>query len=57
MTVTRWKKSRLSAEQTDCVQLAHTLDQVRDTKNPDGPALIASVPSLLELIKNGWPHR
>jgi hypothetical protein len=33
MTEIRWKKARASAEQTDCVELAHTLDAVRDSKN------------------------
>ena len=33
MSEIRWKKSSLSAEQTDCVELAHTLDAVRDSKN------------------------
>lgn len=33
MTHTRWRKSSHSGNQTDCVELAHTLDAVRDSKN------------------------
>lgn len=35
----RFKKSRRSA-QTNCVEVAHTLRVVRDSKNPAGPALL-----------------
>lgn len=35
----RFKKSRRSAGQSACVEVAHTLLVVRDSKNPTGPAL------------------
>lgn len=35
----RWRKSSYSGNQGNCVELAHTLDAVRDSKNPTGPAL------------------
>ena len=30
----RWRRSSHSASGSDCVELAHTLDAVRDSKNP-----------------------
>lgn len=35
----RWKKSSRSGQETDCVELSHTGDAVRDSKNPAGPIL------------------
>lgn len=51
MTRVRWKKATSSAEQTDCIELAHTLGAVRDSKNPHGPMLRVDVSALLEAIK------
>ncbi|WP_261570953.1 DUF397 domain-containing protein [Frankia gtarii] len=36
-----WRKSSYSATQTNCVEVSQTpgLIRVRDSKNPDGPAL------------------
>jgi Domain of unknown function (DUF397) len=49
----RWRKSSYSSTDTDCVELAHTLDVARDSKNPNGPALRANIPALLDAIKDG----
>jgi len=49
---TRWKKARASAEQTDCVELAHTLDAVRDSK--DGSVLRVPVTRLVVAARLGW---
>lgn len=35
----RWRKSTYSGSQSDCVEVAHDLAQLRDSKNPDGPRL------------------
>ncbi|MCS7478172.1 DUF397 domain-containing protein [Umezawaea endophytica] len=35
----RWKKSSRSGQESSCVELAHTGDAVRDSKNPAGPIL------------------
>jgi hypothetical protein len=51
MTRIRWKKASFSAEQTDCVELAHTLDTMRDSKNPDGPTLSVDVQRLVRAVK------
>lgn len=53
MTRIRWKKATASAEQTDCVELAHTLDAVRDSKRPDGPSLAVDIRRLVRSIKDG----
>jgi hypothetical protein len=49
----RWKKSSKSTNTDSCVELAHTLDRVRDSKNPAGPALAVSLSPLLAAIKTG----
>jgi hypothetical protein len=35
----KWKKSTRSGANTDCVEVANSLDAVRDSKNPSGPVL------------------
>lgn len=34
-----WRKARRSNDNGQCVEVANTLDAVRDSKNPDGPVL------------------
>ncbi len=52
MTVpVRWRKAS-SGTQT-CVEVAHTLTAVRDSKNPGGPTLVAEVGPLLAAVKGG----
>jgi len=47
-----WRKSSFSGgENSDCVELAGTLDAVRDSKNPDGPILRADLSGLLTAIR------
>jgi hypothetical protein len=57
MTEIRWRKARASAEQTDCVELAHTLDAVRDSKCPDGPTLRLPLSPFLAAVRDGALHR
>jgi len=53
-TTLRWRKSRRSQNGGTCVELAHTLDAVRDSKNPTGTALpVTNVATLLNEIKHG----
>jgi hypothetical protein len=52
-TSPRWRKSSYSGQEANCIELAHTLDVLRDSKNPNGPALRADVPALLDAIKDG----
>ena len=35
----RWRRSSHSQSGSDCVELAHTLDAVRDSKNPNLPPI------------------
>lgn len=51
----RWRKSRHSGvPENNCVELAGSLDAVRDSKNPSGPVLtVASLGAFVREIKNG----
>lgn len=50
----RWRKSSRSNTQTNCVELAHTLDAVRDSKCPEGPTLaVTGLPEFVRQIRAG----
>ena len=50
----RWRKSsRSGGTNGNCVELAHTLRAVRDSRNPDGPELAGDVAGLLTAIRAG----
>jgi uncharacterized protein DUF397 len=49
----RWHKSSYSGQGTNCVELAANLEEIRDSKNPAGPALRAKAAALLTAIKAG----
>lgn len=52
--VHRWRKSSHSNDSADCVELAGTLDLVRDSKNPAGPVLpVAALSTLVRDVKLG----
>ena len=55
MTISRrWRKSSRSQNGADCVELAHTLDAVRDTKNPCAQALeVPGLAGFLNEVKQG----
>jgi hypothetical protein len=53
----RWRKSSRSDSGGSCVELAHTLGAVRDSKNPGGPVLAVPVSALLATVKDGKLHR
>ena len=46
----RWRRSSHSASGSSCVELAHTLDTIRDSKNP-GTALIVPTIALVDTAK------
>lgn len=49
----RFKKSTRSGGQANCVEVAHTLRHIRDSKNPTGPALQGvNVPQLLTALRS-----
>lgn len=48
----RWRKSSYSQSGGDCVEVAHTLDALRDSKNPTGTTLMCSnVGAFLDEVK------
>lgn len=46
-----WRKSRRSQNDQNCVEVRCTLDELRDSKNQDGPTLRANVLSLVQTVK------
>jgi hypothetical protein len=48
-----WRKSRHSGQDTNCVEVAHTLDRMRDSKNPSGPVLVVDVTAFLAELRAG----
>jgi hypothetical protein len=50
----RWRKSsRSGGTNGNCVELAHTLGAVRDSKNPTGPTLAGDVAAMLAMVQAG----
>lgn len=49
----RWRRSSHSGTGGSCVELAGSLDLVRDSKNPDGPSLRADVAAFVGAVKSG----
>lgn len=52
-----WRKSSFSGSAGDCVEVRRDLTAVRDSKNPDGPALAANLTHLLTTVKTGNLNR
>lgn len=50
---TTWRKSSHSGSESNCVELAGTLDALRDSKNPAGPVLHVGLGALLADVKSG----
>jgi hypothetical protein len=53
VTQASWRKSSYSENNPNCVELRNTLDQVRDSKNPAGPALRIDVLALVRAVRAG----
>lgn len=58
LTSVQWRKSTLSAERTNCVEVAFADDCAvsRDSKDPDGPMLVvppAAWTTFVDAIKHG----
>lgn len=51
----RWRRSSHSASGSECVELAHTLDAIRDSKNPAVTLTVPSVEVLLAALRGGQP--
>lgn len=52
MTEHRWRKSRVSQNEGNCVELSHA-GAIRDSKNPSGPVLLVGVDALVADVKAG----
>jgi Domain of unknown function (DUF397) len=50
---TTWRKSTRSGSQSNCVELANSLDAVRDSKNAEGPVLRVDLGAFLNAVKDG----
>jgi hypothetical protein len=50
---TRWKKSSFSGADNQCVEITHTRNALRDSKNPDGPTITADLSTLLATVRTG----
>ena len=51
--MSRWIKSSYTYGNGNCVELATTLDRLRDSKDPDGPKLKVDVSTFLRAVKDG----
>lgn len=49
----RWRRSTFSSNGTDCVELAHDLAAVRDSKSPEGDVLRVDAVRLLAAVRQG----
>ncbi|WP_184726215.1 DUF397 domain-containing protein [Saccharopolyspora phatthalungensis] len=49
----RWKKSSRSQNGSDCVEVASTLDALRDSKDPEGPVVTADVSKFIRAVRAG----
>jgi hypothetical protein len=47
-----WRKARRSQATDSCVEVAGTLDRLRDSKNTAGPELRGNVTALIHAIKS-----
>jgi len=53
-TAPRWRKSSFSGTESNCVELAGTLDAVRDSKDPAAGVLVTHrVSDLVRVVKRG----
>jgi hypothetical protein len=49
----RWRKAGRSQNTSNCVEIAHSLDHLRDSKNATGPVLRADIRALVADIRAG----
>lgn len=49
----RWRKSSRSGAESNCVEVSHLLDAVRDSKNPTTISLRGDIRRLLDSVNSG----
>lgn len=47
----RWRKASRSQNTSNCVEVGHSLDVLRDSKNKSGPVLRGDIRALVAAIK------
>jgi hypothetical protein len=52
-----WKKSSFSSSDTDCVEVANTLDAIRDSKNPQVTLDGVNVRALVNAFRSATHRR
>lgn len=52
MTEPRWRKSSFTGNQGNCVELASTMDAIRDSKNPAYRLPVVGLRDLLETVRH-----
>jgi hypothetical protein len=52
----RFKKSSASGGQSECIEVAHTLRHLRDSKAP-GSMIEADIQALIVAVRNGFGQR
>jgi hypothetical protein len=57
MNSSQWRTSSYTNGDTNCVEVANTLDTVRDSKYRTGPTLRADVANLVRAVKAGHLDR
>lgn len=53
----RWRKASRSGNEGNCVEVAHTLDAVRDSKYAAGPVLAVDASALVRAVRSGQISR
>jgi hypothetical protein len=53
-TTLRWHRSSYSQSGSECVELAHTLESVRDSTNPAAALTVPALARFVALIKSRW---
>ncbi|MGW3467747.1 DUF397 domain-containing protein [Saccharopolyspora spinosa] len=53
MTEIRWRKSSYSNVNGECVEVATTLDAIRDSKDQDGATLAVDVSTFVRAVQQG----
>lgn len=49
----RWRTSSYSSNGSSCVEVLNDLAALRDSKNPNGPALRLNVQPLVDAVREG----